>query len=130
MQSLSSFIRTAAELATDGPIPASTKSQIAAVMLAEREFARHLGPVACAWQTCLHAFDELLSADATVEVYRRWLVVNPDEPRVLEAYQRAISDAVGSSEWLADCLIAHRKALRQAQQDAVRPAERPAGAAA
>ena len=128
-RSLSSHLRTAAENATDGRIDAGTKAQIAAVMLAER-YQHAIGPVAVAWQTCLHAFDELLSADATVEVYRRWLVVNPDEPRVLEAYQRAISDAVGSSEWLADCLIAHRKALRQAQQDAVRPAERPAGAAA
>ena len=65
-----------------------------------------------------------------MEVYRRWLAANPDEPRIIEAYQRAVADAVSSSEWLADCLIAHRKALRQAQQDAVQSADQPAGATA
>lgn len=105
MQSLSSFTRT--------------KGEIAVIMSAERQYERIIGPVATAMQSSLHAFDELIRADATVEVYRRWLVVNPDEQAVIDAHRRAVADAVAANEWLADCLMRHRQALRQAQSDAV-----------
>jgi len=114
---LSSYLSRQAELRD--VIPAQTKAEIAIVRSAERQYERHLGAVAVAMQSALHAFDELTRADATVEVYRRWLVENPDEPRVAEAYRRAVADLIEASDWLDECLSRHRAAVRQAQQDAV-----------
>jgi hypothetical protein len=107
-----------AENGHDGRIPDQVKREITVVMANERAFERALGPVATAWQSTLHAFDELTRADATVEVYRRWIAVNPDEPRVAEAFRHAVAEAVSASDWLEQCLVRHRQALRQVQSDA------------
>lgn len=130
MRYLSSFLRSQAENASDCGIPASCLADIHTVEQAEHQYERHAGRVAVAMQSALHAFDALIRADATVEVYRSWLVVNPDEPRVVEAHRLAIAEAVEGSHWLADCLERHRQALRQAQQDAVQAAADAAGRAA
>lgn len=127
---LSTWLRNRAENATDGRIPDQTRAQIAAVESAERAFRHEIGPVRATMQSVMFAMEDVVRADAAVEVHRRWLAANPNEPRFVEALIAATTEATGASDWLSDCLERHRQALRQALSDAVQTAGQNGGRAA
>jgi len=111
-QSLSSFLRAAADAHFEGPIPAADRDRIRIVENAERAFDRALSPLERAVKSLSIAYADVLKDSALVEASRqlRGDAGSEGETRYAALHQQRAEVLAESASWLCEaaCQVAER----------------------
>ncbi len=101
-QSLSSFLRAAADAHFEGPIPSADRDRIRIVESAERAFDRALSPLERALKSLSIAYADVLKDSALVEASRQLRAEAGPESRFSALYRQRAEVLAESATWLCE----------------------------
>ena len=101
-QSLSSFLRAAADAHFEGPVPAADRDRIRIVESAERAFDRALSPLERALKSLSSAYADVLKDSALVEASRQLRTETVTESRYAALHRQRAEVLAESAAWLCE----------------------------
>jgi hypothetical protein len=101
-QSLSSFLRAAADAHFEGPIPSADRDRIRIVESAERAFDRALSPLERALKSLSIAYADVLKDSALVEASRQLRAETGMESRYAALHRQRAEVLAESATWLCE----------------------------
>lgn len=101
-QSLSSFLRAAADAHFEGPIPSADRDRIRIVESAERAFDRALSPLERALKSLSIAYTDVLKDSALVEASRQLRAETGTDTRYAALYRQRAAVLAESATWLCE----------------------------
>lgn len=101
-QSLSSFLRAAADAHFEGPIPSADRDRIRIVESAERAFDRALSPLERALKSLSIAYADVLKDSALVEASRQLRTETGAESRYAGLHRQRAEVLAESAAWLGE----------------------------
>lgn len=115
-QSLSSFLRAAADAHFEGPIPSADRDRIRIVESAERAFDRALSPLERALKSLSIAYADVLKDSALVEASRQLRAETATEGRYAALHRQRAEVLAESATWLGE---AARQVAERARTEGV-----------
>ena len=121
-QSLSSFLRAAADAHFEGPIPAADRDRIRIVESAERAFDRALSPLERALKSLSIAYADVLKDSALVEASRQLRAETGTENRYAALHRQRAEVLTESATWLCEAArqVADRARTEAIQSSAIK----------
>lgn len=101
-QSLSSFLRAAADVHFEGPIPAADRDRIRIVEGAERAFDHALSPLERSLKSLSMAYADVLKDSALVEASRQLRAESEADGRYAALHRQRVEVLAESASWLAE----------------------------